>query len=297
MKWIDKAKEAFYELKRIRTQADDTRLLIGTLLARNIRTAESMRDAEFKVFSQAGDDGIIQYLMHKLDLSVDTFVEFGVENYEESNTRFLLMHNNWRGLVIDGSPAHIAYIQNDSIYWRYDLTAVQSFITVENINQILERNGFTGRIGLLSVDIDGNDYWVWQAITAVEADIVIAEYNSLFGSERAISIPYKTDFTRINAHYSALYFGASLPALCDLAEQKGYSFIGCNQTGNNAYFVKNERLGPLKALRPQEGYVKARFREGRNPQGQLTFANEAERLKEIKGLPVINTRTGLTETI
>lgn len=294
---IGKAREALAELKRVRRDADETRLLIGALLARTSGTATSLRDAEFKVFSQFGDDGIIQFLIRHVEPPVDAFVEFGVENYVESNTRFLLLHNNWRGLVIDGSADHIAYVKNDPIYWRHDLTAVHSFITAENINQILSDNGFAGRIGLLSVDIDGNDYWVWQAITAAEADIVVAEYNSLLGAERAITVPYKPDFSRMTAHYSGLYFGASLAALCDLGDAKGYAFVGCNQAGNNAYFVRKDRLGSLKALSVGEGFVPARFREARNQRGELTFASQGERRKEIAGLAVVNTRTGRPETI
>lgn len=294
---IGKARNVLKEVRRAKQDNEQTRLIVGTLLAKNVGMAKSLREAEFKVFSQCGDDGIIQFLIGKLNISVDKFVEFGVENYEESNTRFLLMNNNWQGLIIDGSESHIAYIKNDPMFWRYDLTAVHSFITVENIDQILSDNGFNGKIGLLSIDIDGNDYWVWQAIKTVDADIIIAEYNSMFGSERAITVPYKPDFSRMSAHYSGLYFGASLQALCDLGSEKGYSLVGCNQAGNNAYFIKSDRLGGLQTVSVEEGYVRARFREARDLGGKLTFANEDARKKELSGLPVVNTRTGKLETI
>lgn len=297
MQLIEKAKEVLRELKQVKNDTGETRLLLGTMLAKNIGVAKSIKEAEFKVFSQFGDDGIIQYLLNKINISVDKFVEFGVENYEESNTRFLLMHDNWQGLVIDGSKSNITYIKNDPIYWRYDLTAVDAFITVENINHILANNGFGEKIGILSIDIDGNDYWVWQAVSDCHADIVIIEYNSMFGCERSITVPYKSDFSCKTAHYSGLYFGASLPALCDLGNYKGYSFIGCNQAGNNAYFVKNDLMGGLQSLSSKEGFTKSRFRQARNPSGKLTFASHEERLRELTGLPVINTRTGLPEVI
>ena len=297
MKLIERAKEVLRELKQVKNDTGEARLLLGTVLAKNIGVAKSIKEAEFKVFSQFGDDGIIQYLLNKIDISVHKFIEFGVENYEESNTRFLLMHDNWQGLVIDGSQSNITYIKNDPIYWRYDLTAVDTFITVENINHILTNNGFGGKIGILSIDIDGNDYWVWQAITVSQADIVIIEYNSMLGFERSITVPYKSDFDCKMAHYSGLYFGASLPALCDLGNFKGYSFIGCNQAGNNAYFIKSELLGSLQSLSSEEGFIKSRFRQARDQSGALTFANYEERLRELADLPVINTRTGLSETI
>lgn len=297
MKIIEKIRGLIKEIEGVKEDNEETRLLIGSLLAKNVNNVKSIKDSEFKVFSQFGDDGIIQFLINIICPVSEKFIEFGVENYKESNTRFLLGHNNWQGLVIDGSLANINYIKSSPIFWRYDLTAVHSFITVENINHILESNGFNGKVGLLSIDIDGNDYWVWQAITVTDADIVVAEYNSLFGAERAITVPYQSDFFRGNAHYSYLYFGASLPALHDLAQSKGYAFVGCNQAGNNAYFVKKHLLKLLPTLSINDGFVASRFREGRDKKGKLTFANEETRRKEIVGLPVINTRTGLMETI
>ncbi|GAB4007701.1 hypothetical protein GCM10028808_12050 [Spirosoma migulaei] len=297
MKLIEKIKSIIAEIEGLKADNDETRLLIGSMFAQNISAVKTIKDAEFKVFSQFGDDGIIQFLIRNLEPTVDKFVEFGVETYKESNTRFLLMHDNWQGLIIDGSKANIDYIKKTPIFWRYDLTPVNSFITVENINQILEANCFDGKIGLLSIDIDGNDYWIWQAITVSDADIVVIEYNSLFGIERAITVPYIPDFFRGTAHYSCLYFGASLPALYDLAKSKGYAFVGCNKAGNNAYFVKKDLIGPIPELSLREGFVASRFREARDYQGKLTFAKEEIRMKEISGLPVFNTRTGLLESI
>lgn len=294
---IKKVKSLLKEIRQVKEDNQETRLLIGALLAKNTSTLHTLKAAEFKVFSQFGDDGIIQFIINAVQPAVDKFVEFGVETYEEANTRFLLMHNNWKGLVLDGSKTNIDYIKSSKTFWWYDLKAAHSFITTENINQILDANGFGGKVGLLSIDIDGNDYWVWQAITVTDADIVVVEYNSLFGVERAITVPYQSDFSRSVAHYSHLYFGVSLLALYDLAQSKGYSFVGCNQAGNNAYFVKNEVLGSLPALSASEGFVQARFREARDRQGKLTFADEEERKREITGLPVINTRTGLIESL
>lgn len=283
------------QLRQAKEDEVATKLVVGAGLAKLARQAASIQEAEFKVFSQFGDDGIIQYLINSVKPRLDTFVEFGVEDYEEANTRFLLMNNNWKGLIIDGSSSFIDYIKTRSFYWRYSLQAVTSFITAENINQLLADHGTSDQIGLLSIDIDGNDYWVWKAITVVEADIVVIEYNSLFGSDRAITVPYKPDFMREQAHYSYLYFGASLPALYDLAVEKGYAFVGCNQAGNNAYFVRKEKLNGLPALSVQEGYVYSRFRESRNQAGQMSFLDGVDRGAVIAGLPVINTRTNKEE--
>lgn len=301
MKQVKKLINVLYHyLYTIRKSQQTDILLLGTLLARQNKTLpvlDNIAAAEFKVFSQAGDDGIIQYLINKVYIPETTFIEFGVENYVESNTRFLLKHNNWSGLVIDGSEKAVSYIKTDDIYWQHELKALQSFITAENINELISSQGIKGEIGLLSVDIDGNDYWVWKAITVVDPVIVVAEYNSVFGIERAITVPYRPDFVRSKEHYSHLYFGASLKALCMLAEEKGYAFVGSNSIGNNAYFVKKDRLGPLKALSPEEGYIYSRFRESRNKKGNLDYLTGHERYQRIAGMPVYNVATGQPEKI
>ena len=250
---------------------------------------KSLHDVEFKVFSQFGEDGIIQYLIQVANITPEemTFIEFGVENYLESNTRFLLVNNNWRGLVLDGSEQNINTIKKQDFYWRNDLTALHAWIDRDNINLLLENAGFSGEIGLLSVDIDGNDYWVWQAINVVNPVIVVVEWNSVFGSEAAISIPYDPEFFRSNAHYSNLYYGASISAFEYLGKQKGYSLIGSNSAGNNLFFIRNDRVGSLKPLTAREAYVKSRIREARDPKGNLTYLSNDARFNEIKDMPVV----------
>lgn len=280
----------------IKKDIEELKMLTAKNLIRNFSGINSLADAEFKVFSQWGDDGIIQYLIKNISIVNPYFVEFGVENYTEANTRFLLMNDNWSGLILDGSTDNIDYVKKDSIYWKHDLTARQQFVTAENINKVLIEEGVPKEIGLLHIDIDGNDYWIWKEID-VKADIVIVEYNSLFGYERPITIPYQKDFVRTEAHHSNLYYGTSLLSLCDLAQEKGYTFVGCNSAGNNAYFVLNEKLGSLKSLSAEQGYVLSKFKEGRDNNGNLTFLRGEQRLQQIKGLKVYNTRTNKEEAL
>src|SRR5260370_15678967 len=188
--------------------------------------AGDLQGAEFRTFCKWGEDGILQHLLRHVAITKKIFIEFGVENYTESNTRFLLVKDNWSGLVIDGSAANIDFIKNDDIYWRHNLKAEHAFITAESINDLIRRNGIEGEIGLLSIDIDGNDYWVWQAIDVVNPSIVVLEYNSGLGPERAVTIPYDARFVRSKAHYSNLYYCASLSALWLLGKRKGYSLVG-----------------------------------------------------------------------
>jgi hypothetical protein len=269
----------------------DTKHLVAKVLNNQIQARgllDSIQEAEYKVHSQFGDDGIIQYLIKNTKIQNQAFIEFGVENYVEANTRFLLINNNWTGLVMDCSRKYIDYIKKDSIYWKYDLTALQAFVTRDNINALIEKNGFSGEIGLLSIDIDGNDYWIWECINVVKPAIVVIEYNSEFGFKHAITIPYDPQFHRTKAHYSNLYFGASIKALCHLGDRKGYYFVGSNSNGCNAYFVKKEYIGMLKPLLPEEGYVEAKFRQSRDPQGKLTYLSRNDRLNLLRDLEVID---------
>jgi hypothetical protein len=279
-------------------RADDTLLLLAgrQLLAalRDSAPTAPFREVEFKVFSQFGDDGIIQHLLRNIPGLPQSFIEFGVENYRESNTRFLLINDNWRGLVMDGSAAYVEAIRAERIHWRHDLTAVAAFITRDNIDALIADNGFGGPVGILSIDIDGNDYWVWERLTAAEPVIVIAEYNAVFGRDHPISIPYDETFHRRRAHFSNLYWGCSLAALTHLAHRKGFALVGCNTAGNNAYFVRRDRLGPLKEKSAAEGFVESRYRESRDRDGRLTYLGGPARRKAIEDLPVVDVVSGRT---
>ena len=193
--WLKKVVMSALGMPRLFNQIEEAKILAAKSLISHMKQHgiyDNIHDAEFKVFSQYEEDGIIQYLIHNIgiDPSHQKFIEFGVGDYTESNTRFLLMNNNWTGLIIEGSEKDVDYIRKDNLYWRYDLTAINSFIDKKNINKIFLDNKFSGEIGILSIDIDGNDYWIWECIEVVNPIIVIVEYNSVFGSKYAITIPY-----------------------------------------------------------------------------------------------------------
>ena len=292
MRLLRKARSLLSLADRSREDSDELKLLLGTLLTESIIRKQgyaSLAELEFKVFSQFGDDGIIQYLTRNLELRHRTFVEFGVEDYMESNTRFLLQKDNWSGFVMDGSRECIDRVMRAPFFWKHDLTARAVFVTRENVRLLLHENaGKWKGLDLLHIDLDGNDYWVWQEID-VNPAIVIVEYNSTFGIDRAITIPYSADFQRAQAHFSHLYWGSSLKALHMLAQRKGYDFIGCNNAGNNAYFIRRDAMnGRVTKVSLTQGYVKSKYRESRDPAGRLSFLGEAERAEAIRGLPVFD---------
>lgn len=294
----------YYKLLRpvISRLDDETQLLaLGTLLSKQQYNIDSdnLHDYEFKIFSQWGDDGIIQYLIKHIFIANKTFIEFGVEDYYESNTRFLMMFNNWEGFVMDGSEENMKKLQRQPYYWKYALTSKSVFITQENINQLLEATGFTD-IGLLSIDLDGNDLYIFNALdlSRLNPSILIMEYNSVFGKYRPISVPYDPSFIRTKKHYSNLYFGASLPALNYVANKKGYTLIGSNYAGVNAYFVRNDLLNErIKPVSLESAYVTSKTRESRNKDGSLSYIAGEQRYKTIQGLPVLNVITHEIENL
>ncbi|HSI62720.1 MAG TPA: hypothetical protein VLE43_06365 [Candidatus Saccharimonadia bacterium] len=288
------------EAGRLTSEMESLKVLCGRIASASLAPkppGTPFSEIEFQVFSQWGEDGILQHLIHHLKVPHQSFVEFGVETYTEASTRFLVQKDNWRGLVLDGSEENVARIRQDNLYWRHDLTAVASFITPENINQLIRDAGFAGDLGILSVDVDGMDYWIWKAIDSVNPWIVIVEYNSVFGPDAAVTIPPDASFQRSKAHFSNVFYGASLAALEHLALEKGYVLVGTNSAGNNAFFLRKDIAGPFLARTAKEAFVEAKFREARDSGGKLTFASPAERREVIAACRVHDVRTGTVRTV
>jgi hypothetical protein len=296
MKPLRRAMDAWS--RRLREDLERLQLQVGQLQSARVAELANLRDAEFRVFSQFGEDGIIQYLVQRVPIEHDVFVEFGVEDYSESNTRFLIANNNWRGLIMDGGSDHIEFAKRTGLDWRYRLEAKTAFVDRENINGLISESGIDGDIGLLSIDIDGNDYWVLEAIDVISPRILVVEYNSSFGAEAAVTIPYEKHFHRGSAHYSNLYWGASLAALAALAERKGYALVGGNKAGNNAFFVRKDVAGAIHPVSVAEAYAPSRFRESRDRSGELNYVDDLrERLRLMADLTLWDAEAARLTTV
>lgn len=276
----------------------NAKVLTGRMLANLnnhiFKEIDRLSEVEFQVYSQWGDDGIIQWLINKIEIQNKTFIEFGVENYLESNTRFLLVNNNWEGLVLDGSENNIKFIKNDGISYAHHIHARHAFITKSNINALLTNLPFTYEVGILSIDIDGNDYWIWKELNVINPIIVIIEYNAHF-KFNPWTIPYKEDFIRETGNFKMNFWGVGLTSICDLADEKGYYFIGCNSAGNNAYFVRKDKIADIRILTAEEGYEYAKYRETKDEKGN--YVSDGERLLTLKEMEVFNTRNNSLESI
>jgi hypothetical protein len=289
-----------YFVHNLDKKIDNSLMIAGKIAAnslRDINKIDILSDAGFKVYSQFDEDGILEWLLQRIPTSSRKFVEFGVENYLESNTRFLLKNRNWRGLLMDSSSDYVDFIRKDEIYWRHNLTAHCNFVTPHNINELLKKYDFIDKIGILSIDAGGMDYWIWKAIDIAIPDIVICEYNAVFGDMYPLVIPYQKDFISKNIHSSGLYLGASTGAFEKLAFEKNYILIGSNIGGNNIFFVRKELSIYLDQLISNKKSIPSQFRDSRSDKGELTYISGMERFETIKHLSVINLNTNAEVTL
>jgi Methyltransferase FkbM domain len=220
---------------------------------------DKLNQHEAKIYSQNGEDGILLYLFSQIGITNGRFVEFGIGNGRECNTANLSLNFGWHGLLMEIDPQQVAaarrYYQQQLGSEQDRVQIVEAGLTAVNINTLLTQNNLQGEIDLLSIDMDGNDYWVWQAIDVIQPRLVVIEYNASFGKQRSISVPYDPNFNIHAKHPSGFYHGASLTALTKLGRQKGYRLVGCDSSGSNAFFVHQTATQKLiKELLPQEAY-------------------------------------------
>jgi len=210
----------------------------------------------FKLFSQNEEDGIIHAIFDTVGEGSRRFVEIGAGT-NGGNSGFLASECGWSGMMLEASSR-----RTDRLKMRFGpmgVACLTDWAACENINDLILENGCEGEIDLLSIDIDGNDYWIWEAITACSPRLVIIEYNSLFGPDRAVVVPYDPEFDRHQVANTIeggnlYYFGSSLQALSRLAEQKGYRLILTEPRGVNAFFLRNDVGQEIPACDPSSAY-------------------------------------------
>jgi hypothetical protein len=250
------------------------------------RTFSRPYEANFRAFSQFNEDGILQYLTQVVPCPNQTFVEIGTEDYTESNTRFLLEKDWWSGVTIDAGNEAEEWMRRTGIAFVHDIRHIRSFVTRTNIESLLAQS--FADIDVLSIDVDGVDYYLWDAVRAIRPRIVMIEFNPIFGPDKKIVIPYRDDFSRRAHHSTMTCYGASLSALLELACGKDYSLVETSN-GPNAFFVANEHLGSLRPLSVQEAWRNWNIKESFNPDGtnDLVFDRQ-ERLRRISDAVIID---------
>lgn len=213
-------------------------------LARAKSASPPLHDIQFRCYSQNGEDGILWYIFAVIGATNKRCVEICAGAGIECNTANLIANHGWLGLLFDGDQDNVElgkrfYSANQDTF-SYAPRFVHAWITRDNINSLIAKEGFRGSVDLLSVDMDGVDYWIWKAIDVIQPRVVVLEYQDSAGPERAITVPYADDFnapawSRLGSEAS----GCSLMALVKLGREKGYRLVGTERLGFNAFFVLN----------------------------------------------------------
>ena len=260
---------------------------------KNYENVVNIQQIELKVFSQNGEDVIIDYLLTKLKLIPHStnFIEIGVGDYRESNTRFLYNRFHPKGVIIDCINDMNEKVKPHVNLWKGDLRISNNFINSKNINEILEKN-CDFDVDLFSLDIDGIDYWIIQKLRKNISKIFIAEFNPVFGPKLKVTVPNIDNFDRTSYHYSNLCYGMSLRALIDLMKEKNYYFIGTNLQKMNAFFIsedfKREEFFEKIHIEDLKNYTNSNIRDSRDSNFNLNFLSGDNKIKEIGNCEVIN---------
>lgn len=236
---------------------------------------------EYSVLSQNGEDGILRHLFAQAGFESRWFVEFGFGAHQCNGLR-LMLHEEFHGLLLDGSQENVRFFDIAAERFAIDrVKARQAFLTRDNLNELIEGAGAPREIDLLSLDVDGNDYWFWKALTCVSPRVVCIEYNAGLGPELSWTVPYDPGFERFAKHPSGFFHGASLKALESLGRKKGCRLVGCDSTGTNAFFLRDDVDAPLvptltaaEAYRPHANWLGRGF-------------SELEQLEIMKTMPYV----------
>jgi hypothetical protein len=232
--------QALYNLTR---RGESIYELLATMYREPMLAAERQADPRtltafgFTAYSQTDEDGILQEIYRRIGTTNRQFLEFGCGNGLENNSTYLLLAG-WSGFWMDGGKRNIETVEEKFGHYLKAgrLRVRQAFITRENINDLIQNSGVDGEMDLLSIDIDGNDYWIWESIAGINPRVVVVEYNAVFRPPHKIV----QDYNPSHRWRGTNYFGASLKALEELGTRKGYDLVGCSFSGANAFFIRHD---------------------------------------------------------
>ena len=293
-----------YFMRFVRPELHNLKFMVGQAaiisLRANSQNFKNLWDAEVKVFSQWGEDGILDFLCEKIGISKPNIIEIGAGNFMECNSRFIAEFRNANVIAVDGRSDLATAVKASPLYWKSNIIPIVEWVTPDSINSIMDLGEEQfGKVDIFSIDLDGNDYWILRDVSLLNVAIVVLEYNPIFGASLKVTVPRNDEFDRHKSHFSGLYYGASLQAFLALMMVKGFDFIGTNRVGNNAFFVHGRYVNKFNfdTKSNYNKYVDWRIRESRGTKGELTYLNGSERLKVINDLPLIDLNTMQMHTV
>lgn len=236
----------------------------------------TLDQVHFRVHSQNGEDGILLYIFSLIGTTNKKVLEVCAGNGKECNSANLIINHGWEGFLFDGDEANVQSgiefykLCEDTKFWPP--TFRQAWITRDNINDLVSSCNLSGEIDLLSLDIDGNDYWIFEALDVVQPRVIIAEYQQVWGPDVAVTQRYEEDYSwerHKRENPGPTYSGASLRAMVNLADAKGYRLVGCERKCFNAVFIRKGLAEDiLPAINPAScfGHSMARYNVAWKPE-------------------------------
>jgi len=218
-----------------------TQLLLQYQYLLNIKAPlPDFQDTGFRVYSQCDEDGLLLYLFSLVGTINKICIDIAYGSPFGANTTNLICNWGWTGLLIEGNSELVKksqeFFRQHKDTWLHPPCIIKTWVTAENINDLIKNNGISGEIDLFCLDIDGIEYWLWKSLKVIKPRVVIVEYNNFWPADKSVTVPYKPDFNRFDIHPD--FCGASLLALFKLAREKGYRLVGTNKYGFNAFFVR-----------------------------------------------------------
>ena len=204
-----------------------------------------IQEAGFRCYSQFEEDGIILYLLTMIGADDLTVAEMCCGNGKECMPTNLILNHGYKGFLFDGSEENINTatkffnLKKDCLLIKPELT--HSWITIDNVNELLVHSGCPRDVDLFSLDIDGNDYWIWEAIDAISPKVCCFETNDIIPSDNSLTIPYDPNFDCWSQPPELHDFrSVSLAAMVKLSKRKGYRLIGSHRHGFNVFFMRDD---------------------------------------------------------
>ena len=243
-RYVQPIVDALYQNFELSFRSDETvsqKVLMNqyrALAAQGKNLLPNLKDVGFRKYSQFEEDGMLLYIFSLIPPVNRRCVEICAAYGRQCNTANLIINHGWWGHLFDGDEAQVKagkeFFTKNKDTFLYPPRYTTAWVTAENVNEVIESSGVRGRIDLLSLDIDGMDYWVWKAISIIDPQVVVCETANPIPPDKAWTVPYDPHFSCDSENYR----GASLAAMCKLGHEKGYRLVGAHRFGFNAFFIK-----------------------------------------------------------
>lgn len=287
-------RNALAALYRSNSRNEENKYLLGVATIKSQRSCypnlSDIRQAEVRVFSQNGEDGILDFIFEKLRLVKPSILEIGVGDFSECNSKFA---NFFRGSGVYLVDSNEGLGQLNDRYRSRRINSQfffeQIWIDAANAKEVFSRaKAKLGTIDVLSIDIDGNDFWVLQQIPLDDLQVIVVEYNPSLSDSGPITVVYDANFDRTTKHYSWKYYGATLEAFQNFLQGKGFHLIGATSQGTNAFFIKSDFVSLFRdVVKNASEYKNMDSREARNKDGTLSYIDIHSEREMLKTLPFI----------